>query len=1553
MISKFIDNLWHPRRTKHHRRLKPTTAPLAATEKLEDRTLLSGQDLVAFAQALTAANVTLYGAAWDASSTEQKALLEDGSQYLQFVEITNANRELNAIADAEGIESISSVWKLANGTLIDGSTINSVADLAAQTGVAIPQSDDPFLKAIDNQNFYSGTALHVALDGYDSENSALTYTVQSSNNQISARVLTGNRSIRISVEGYGDMVFELFEGRSSRAAERIIELAESGYYDNQIFDMIINGMIQGGDHSDSGLVDSELGFFDDQFHRELQHVQSGLLSMYKPAPIPDTGEIEGIRTPTTTDDQNDSRFSITGGYSREYDFQNTIFGFLTEGEDVRQALSNISTTDNIPDFTIKIETVDVFSDLENGTLVLTAFEGFTGSSTITVTAEDQNGNTTQRTFQVNATPDSFPAHYYYENANPFLGDIPDLQITPGGSLQYQLVATDVDLNALNGNDYFNFYDQNELRAQQLAVPVTAPLGLVYSVDTTTGLLTVSPDAGLTPGIYQITVAVGFQQTNPADPNYEANFRDLQDYQVVNVIVGTPPVANDDFFSLQGETPAPVDLLSNDTDSDGTLDDTSIEIVVQPEHGTVTVNDDGTVNYIADGSGYMGMGSFTYRVKDNLGLYSNTATVNFSIAPEGVILVTTLIDTSTTNRKISLREALLAANTDAIVDASPQGNGADIIMFDPALFDGQEQTIHLTSQLHILDDVSIIAPTSAEGAPLLTLNMTTPNRHFNITDSNVNVMEVSLQNLKLTNGQHNSDGGSIFNAEHLVLINSQLLNNQTVNGYGGAIYNSGTLEISNSYFQNNSSQLSSGGAIASLSGSVTLTDTILDNNSVEGHGGGIYASDTNVTLADSTLSLNSAGMGSGGGLYFSNGELTISGSLIVNNSSGSQQGGAGLYIETATTLITGSTIHDNQSAGSGGGLAQTGGDLTVRSSTISQNTALLGSGGGIYNGAFTSHFINSTISGNTAEQSGAGIYNADPLGFVSTTIDNSTIADNHAGEYGGGIFTLGAETTLNNSIIADNSASSGGADVFGLLAGSYSLVEDATGANTTSTSNFILGQDPSLLPLGDYGGATQTHALNSSSIAIDAGNPAFDGSTFDPELTFDQRGVSRVIDSNNDSSVLIDMGAFEAEGIQGSADLTVKWQATNVGTSGTTASLPSHADFIDEFNPVFVEIWVSISNSASYGLISAQVDFSFDATYLTADSIVYGPGFTLSQTGSINNETGTITGLGATTDQPEYGAETLVLLARVRLTVKQIPLNAEEEYIHPVADLNFQISNSILTSSQGDATVTEGSAVNLTLVPALYDLNDDGNINYRDLITFVGVYNKTTGDAGTGNTWAADFDRSGKVDYRDLILLVSNYGKVQGSGSLLVYPSNYSEVWQQEFLLTSLINPEGSETPALTTEEVEPVLEATKQQLSELYDDSAIETLSDVKIEIVDLPQNQLAKADTANNTIYLDINAAGWGWFVDQSPLLNEEFDATAAGIFEAKLFSNASGHIDLLTVLLHELNHLLGHEHSTESPMMQPELNPGERKLPLNTELEETDDFFGGYLSTEFQGIN
>lgn len=1579
MISKFMDNMWRPRNSRHHRRKKQATTPLVATEKLEDRTLLTGLDLIAFAQALTAADVKLYGAAWDADTTAQKSLFEDGAQFLQFEEVTDANRVLNANASIVGIDSLANLrplWRLSDGTLIEGNQINSIQELSTELGIDIPVSEDPFLKEIPDQNLLSGTALHVALDGFDPENGPLTYTVESSNPDVGARILSGNRSIRISVEGYGDMVFELFEGRASRATERFIQLAEMGFYnqddtvsENVRLHQIINGLIRGGAvGTDGEPEESSLGFFDDQFHPELQHVQSGLLTMYK---LPDQLINTSANNPSdgeTHDDENDSQFIITDGPNRIDDFQHTIFGFLVEGEEVREAISNIAVTDNFPNFIITIETVEVFTDSENATLVLTAPEGYTGTSTITVTVEDQDGNTQQRVFQVNVTPDTINSLGSLSNANPYLADIPEFQLSPGESVSYQLEAIDIDLGVLNGNlsSQIVYYDQSRLPTAGadsgvpgaellgLASPVESiPAGL-YRVDSETGLLTISPPSDLAPGVYEIVVAAGFNLF-------------AIDYQVITVRVGDPPVANDDFFALQGATPGPINILSNDTDSDGTLDLTSVEIVDQPAHGTITTNADGTVNYIADGSGFMGLGSFTYRVYDNLGIFSNVATVDFSIAPTGVILVTTLNDQTTADGKVSLREAIEAANSDNAFDVAPAGNGHDTIMFDPALFidegSGSTRTIDLAGRFLITDSLTIIAPTSPEGDALLTLDADNPGlpfRHFLIDDGiSENTLLVSLQNLKLINAQTDGNGGSIFNSEHLVITNSELINNQTDTGLGGAIYNTGTLEISNSLLQSNNSQISNGGAIASQFGSVTLYQTTLDDNRAEGNGGGIYASDADITITDSLVSNNTGFAGEGGGLYQLNGQLNITNSTFLSNSSQGPLNGGGISASQTTTIITGSTFHDNQSILSGGGLYQLDGSLSIRDSTFSENIATNGDGGAIHAGESTvTSILNSTISGNEAGVNGGGIFLVDPNGSLrNRVINNSTIADNTAGNQGGGLHSNFDDVIVNHTIIADNSATNSGDDVWGLqlkIDGIYSLIENTTGV-TISGTNFITGQDPGLLPLAENGGLTKTHALSTGSVAIDAGDPAFDPNGFTPALTLDQRDSARVADGNNDSISRVDIGAYEAESVLGSAELTVKRAATNVGSSGEVGSLPSNVDFIDEWNPVIVEIWVSVTNSSENGVTAASVDLSFDAQYLIANSIEYGPEFTGNQTGNIDNDAGTITGLGATTTQTDHGAESRVLLARVHLSVKPIPLNADGQYIQPVANLNFEISNSDLSSSLGDVSVTEGAAVNLTLVPALYDLNDNGSIDFKDLILFASVYNKSTGDPGAPGAWAADFNRSGRVDFRDLILFASNYRKTQGSDNFFVYPSNFDEVWQQNNLITSIINPVEPNLETLISENVEPVLDAAQEQLAGVDGNTVHEELADVEVQIVELPGNQLAKADTATNIIYLDVNAAGWGWFVDQTPLSNEEFNGTSVpGIFEASLFSSANGKIDLLTVLMHELNHLLGHGHDHEDSLMEPDLAPGERKLSLNEsqEFTETDEYFGRYLDPEFESI-
>src|ERR1700745_2703139 len=74
------------------------------------------------------------------------------------------------------------------------------------------------------------------------------------------------------------------------------------------------------------------------------------------------------------------------------------------------------------------------------------------------------------------------------------------------------------------------------------------------------------------------------------------------------------------------------------------------------------------------------------------------------------------------------------------------------------------------------------------------------------------------------------------------------------------------------------------------------------------------------------------------------------------------------------------------------------------------------------------------------------------------------------------------------------------------------------------------------------------------------------------------------------------------------------------------------------------------------------------------------------------------------------------------------------------------------------------------------------------------------------------------------------------------------------------------------------------------------------------------------HTIYLGANAAGWGWFVDPTPNNDSEFIRPGN--------QGEQHRMDLLTVLEHEIGHLLGKEHEAGG-VMQETLAPGIRNVP------------------------
>jgi streptogramin lyase len=119
--------------------------------------------------------------------------------------------------------------------------------------------------------------------------------------------------------------------------------------------------------------------------------------------------------------------------------------------------------------------------------------------------------------------------------------------------------------------------------------------------------------------------------------------------------------------------------------------------------------------------------------------------------------------------------------------------------------------------------------------------------------------------------------------------------------------------------------------------------------------------------------------------------------------------------------------------------------------------------------------------------------------------------------------------------------------------------------------------------------------------------------------------------------------------------------------------------------------------------------------------------------------------------------------------------------------------------------------------------------------------------------------------------------------------------------------------------------------------AGVKLLEQATVQVVSLPNGFLAL--TAGSQIRIDATAQGQGWFVDATPAANEEFQLPGAlPALAASPGGPAADRIDLLTVLIHEMGHMLGIGETDEvllpGHVTNEDLSPGVRELPVAADV-------------------
>ena len=752
------------------------------------------------------------------------------------------------------------------------------------------------------------------------------------------------------------------------------------------------------------------------------------------------------------------------------------------------------------------------------------------------------------------------------------------------------------------------------------------------------------------------------------------------------------------------------------------------------------------------------------------------------------------------------------------------------------------------------DISASMTIQGPGAASLAISGNDASQVFDITSA----ATATISGLTISHGKSATDGGGISNAGTLTLSASTLASNSATNE-GGGIYNSGGLTVNGCTFSANSAALGAGignGSVATAN--LEIHNSTFSGNTASDQGGGIYngASSSSVTLTNVTVADNRA-TNDGGGLYVSAGAPVLHNTLIAGNFLGTGSTPSDVFgavgaasdfnlVGDGTGMTGISNSSNNNQVGVNPLLATLG-----NYGGTTQTMALLPGSPAIDQGSSSYASVNDQRGSPRVGTPDIGAFESQGFAIAVAGGDNQTATIHTAFAK-----PLAVKVTANVSI----EPVSGGAVLFTVpnsgssaVLSAASATLDASGqASVTATANGTTG---SYQVSASAAGIATPAAFNLSNTAPQAlvadTVGVFDPATGTWYLRYSNSpGVPNATPFAYGGAGWIGVhGDWNGDGISTIGVVnpaTMTWYLRNSNSPGTPDITPFAYGAVG-WIPV-VGDWTG-SGHTGIGVF----DPSTATFYLRNSDSAGAPDFVIHY--------GVAGWTPVVGDWDGNGTTTIGV-------------------VDPATE-TWYLRNSNTTGSPDIIPFQYGAA---GWTPIAGNWNADG-------VTGIGAFNPSSA------TWYLRNSASpGAPDVEPFAYGGANWQPV---------PGNYTPL--------AILQAATGETPSgsvamLTDAELQSEVAGALARLQAAgVDPALVQALQGAKFSVSPLPESDLTVVQSSNGTVLVNPNAAGFGWFFDQTPQDNSEFERDANGALVALTSGPAAGRMDLLTAVLHDMGTLAG----------------------------------------------